>query len=219
MVELDEHSLRLDTALLFDEVAVPGHHRGAHGSPARSTTAWPRRSPRSATSSTTSLPRRPADGPRAAARPPRRDHPRRRELRLSIFDLRSEISRPPGSAPRSSDYVRTVGAQSGPDRAPDPRRVPDPAAQRGRDRAAADHAGSDHQRPQALPAENLWVDCRVAPAAAPRSTVSDDGAGLGTGRATTPTACGSCGSAPTGIGAQLSTIASRTRRRHRAGRR
>ena len=70
------------------------------------------------------------------------------ELRLSIFDLRTEVSAGLGSA--LSDYVREVGSRSGMTVHTTLDVAPTPAAWRGRDRAVPDRAGGDHQRSQAL---------------------------------------------------------------------
>ena len=83
------------------------------------------------------------------------------ELRLSLFDLRSEV-RPATAAwaPRSP----TTPARSAPPAglrvhlALDESTARLPAADRGR--AAAHRPGGDHQRPQARRRANLWVTCR-----------------------------------------------------------
>jgi signal transduction histidine kinase len=103
------------------------------------------------------------------------------ELRLSIFDLRSEISPSAGLGSALSDYVRTVGARSGLtvhltlDEAP--------TRLRGEIETEllriAQEAVTNARRHSA--AENLWVHCRVRPPYA-RITVEDDGRGLGPAR-------------------------------------
>ena len=103
------------------------------------------------------------------------------DLRLSIFDLRSDVEASIGLGTALSDYVRQVGAGSNftvhlvldetPSRLPiqteaELLRIAQEAVTNARK-----HAG----------AENLWVTCRVDP---PRATiqVEDDGGGLGTRR-------------------------------------
>jgi signal transduction histidine kinase len=101
------------------------------------------------------------------------------ELRLSIFDLRTEVSAGLGSA--LSDYVREVGARSG---------ITvhltldvSPTRLRGEVETElfriAQEAITNARKHSA--ATNLWVDCRIRPPAA-RITVRDDGDGLGTPR-------------------------------------
>ncbi|WP_148575066.1 sensor histidine kinase [Nocardioides caldifontis] len=100
------------------------------------------------------------------------------ELRLSIFDLRSEISPAAGLGSALSDYVRAVGARSGLtvhltlDEAPtrlrgevemELLRITQEAVTNARKHANA---------------RNLWVDCRIQPPYA-RISVEDDGGGLG----------------------------------------
>jgi signal transduction histidine kinase len=100
------------------------------------------------------------------------------ELRLSIFDLRSEISPAAGLGSALSDYVRAVGARSGLtvhltlDEAPtrlrgevemELLRITQEAVTNARKHANA---------------RNLWVDCRIQPPFA-RISVEDDGGGLG----------------------------------------
>jgi signal transduction histidine kinase len=103
------------------------------------------------------------------------------ELRLSIFDLRSEVQAQVGLGSALSDYVRavSVGAtfsvhvvlDEAPDRLPiaieaELLRVAQEAVTNARKHAHA---------------ENLWVTCRVEPPFA-QLRVEDDGGGLGTGR-------------------------------------
>lgn len=101
------------------------------------------------------------------------------ELRLSIFDLKSEVSAGLGSA--ISDYVRQVGARSGMtvhltlDQAPT-RLRPEVEAELLRIVQEAVTNARKHSE-----AENLWVDCRIRPPSA-RIEISDDGRGLGTAR-------------------------------------
>ena len=71
------------------------------------------------------------------------------ELRLSLFELRSEVDRHGGLTAAIAEYARTVGASGGPAGAPVARRVHRPAAGRDRGRVAAHRPGGDHQRAQA----------------------------------------------------------------------
>lgn len=105
-----------------------------------------------------------------------------KELRLSIFDLRSEVDRYGGLGAALSEYIRTIGTTSGftvhltLDESS--RRLPAETeaellriAQEAINNARK-HAGAD----------NLWVTCRIHPPDA-ELVVEDDGAGLGPGRA------------------------------------
>jgi signal transduction histidine kinase len=103
------------------------------------------------------------------------------ELRLSIFDLRSEISPSAGLGSALSDYVREVGARSGLtvhltlDEAPTRLRGEvETELLRIAQEAVTNARRHSH-------AANLWVDCRVRPPYA-RITVQDDGRGLGAAR-------------------------------------
>jgi signal transduction histidine kinase len=103
------------------------------------------------------------------------------ELRLSIFDLRSEISPTAGLGSALSDYVRTVGAKSGLtvhltlDEAPTRLRgeIETELLRIAQEAVTNARRHSD--------ADNLWVHCRVRPPYA-RITVEDDGRGLGPAR-------------------------------------
>jgi signal transduction histidine kinase len=100
------------------------------------------------------------------------------ELRLSIFDLRSEISPAAGLGSALSDYVRAVGARSGLtvhltlDEAPTRLRVEVEMELLRITQEAVTNARKHAN------ARNLWVDCRIQPPYA-RITVEDDGGGLG----------------------------------------
>ncbi len=104
-----------------------------------------------------------------------------RELRLSIFDLRSDVDRHGGLGAALSEYIRMIGTTSGftvhltLDESN--RRLPAEVeaellriAQEAINNARK-HAGAD----------NLWVTCRVHPPDA-ELVVEDDGKGLGKGR-------------------------------------
>jgi signal transduction histidine kinase len=103
------------------------------------------------------------------------------ELRLSIFDLRSDVEQHGGLGAALSDYVRRVGAASpfrvhlsldeGPLRLP-----PESEAELLRIAQEAITNARKHAR-----AGNLWVDCVVDPPRA-RLVIEDDGRGLGQGR-------------------------------------
>ncbi len=103
------------------------------------------------------------------------------ELRLSIFDLRSEVDGTAGLGSALSTYIRTVGARSGLtvhlklDEAPqrlrndvesELLRITQEAVTNARK-----HSGG----------ENLWVECRIRPPSA-HICVQDDGGGLGAAR-------------------------------------
>lgn len=103
------------------------------------------------------------------------------ELRLSIFDLRSEIGTSGGLGSALSEYVRAVGSRSGLtvhltlDESPTRLRSDVEAellriAQEAITNARKHSAGG-----------NLWVDCRVRPPSA-QIVVQDDGGGLGDAR-------------------------------------
>jgi signal transduction histidine kinase len=103
------------------------------------------------------------------------------ELRLSIFDLRTAVGDGPGLGTALSDYVRRVGARSSMtvhltlDEAPS-RLSPGVETELFRIAQEAITNARKHSG-----AENLWVDCWVRPPAA-KITVRDDGCGLGTAR-------------------------------------
>ena len=71
------------------------------------------------------------------------------ELRLSLFELRSEVDRHGGLAAAIAEYARTVGASGRAAGAPVAGRVDRPAARGHRGRTAAHRPGGDHQRAQA----------------------------------------------------------------------
>ncbi len=103
------------------------------------------------------------------------------ELRLSIFDLRSEIDANGGLGSALSTYVRAVGARSGLtvhltlDEAP--RRLRnDVEGELLRITQEAVTNARKHSR-----GTNLWVDCRIRPPSA-HICVQDDGGGLGAAR-------------------------------------
>ncbi len=101
------------------------------------------------------------------------------ELRLSIFDLRSEVSAGLGSA--LSDYVREVGARSG----LTVHMTLDVAPTRLRGEVETElfriaQEAITNARKHSC-ATNLWIDCRIRPPMA-RISVRDDGGGLGKAR-------------------------------------
>jgi signal transduction histidine kinase len=103
------------------------------------------------------------------------------ELRLSIFDLRSDVEQHGGLGAALSDYVRAVGTRSpitvhvsldeGPTRLP-----ADVEAELLRIAQEAITNARKHAR-----ASNLWVDCQIDPPRA-RLRIEDDGEGLRPGR-------------------------------------
>jgi signal transduction histidine kinase len=103
------------------------------------------------------------------------------ELRLSIFDLRSDVDQHGGLGAALSEYVRTVGTTS-----PftvhlslDERPTRLPAETEAELLRIAQEAITNARKH--ADAENLWVDCMVDP---PRATlrVADDGSGMRRGR-------------------------------------
>lgn len=103
------------------------------------------------------------------------------ELRLSIFDLRSDVQSSGGLGAALSDYVRSVGTSSGLtvhlllDESP--RRLP---AETEAELLRIGQESITNARKHAR-AENLWVSCRVDPPQA-ELRVEDDGEGLGRAR-------------------------------------
>lgn len=182
MGEIDEHSLRLDTALAFDEVrsiATAEERRRLareiHDGIAQEVASLGYIVDDLAASATT-------ETQREKLASLRRELTRVvSELRLSIFDLRSEVSPSAGLGSALSDYVRQVGSRSKMtvhltlDEAPtrlrgevetELLRIAQEAVTNARK-----HSG----------ARNLWVDCRIQPPMA-RIEVRDDGSGLRAGR-------------------------------------
>ena len=182
MHELDEHSLRLDTALAFDEVrsiATAEERRRLareiHDGVAQEIASLGYVVDELMASATTGrqreqLTRLRAELSRVVS-----------ELRLSIFDLRIEVNPSSGLGSALSDYVRQVGSRSKMtvhltlDEAPtrlrgevetELLRIAQEAITNARK-----HSG----------AKNLWVDCRILPPFA-RVEVRDDGGGLKDGR-------------------------------------
>jgi len=104
-----------------------------------------------------------------------------RELRLSIFELRSDVDRHGGLGAALSDHIQTIGTTSGftvhltLDEAA--RRLPaETEAELLRIAQEAINNSRKHSQ-----ADNLWVTCRVNPPWA-QLIVEDDGLGLGSGR-------------------------------------
>ena len=116
------------------------------------------------------------------------------DLRLSIFDLRSDISPTNGLGSALSDYVRQVGAKSGPDRAPDPRR----GSRRGCPAPSRPSCCASRRRPSPTPASTPRRRTSGSTAGPTRRTRASRCATTAAGStvaATTPTASRSCGSA------------------------
>ena len=180
MREIDEHALRLDAALTFDEIrtiaTMEERHRLAreiHDGVAQEIASLGYVVDDLTASAT-------SDSQRRKLHTLRGELTRVvSELRLSIFDLRSELSAGLGSA--LSDYVREVGARSGLtvhmtlDVAPTRLRG-EVETELFRIAQEAITNARKHSR-----AENLWIDCRIRPPAA-RISIRDDGGGLGTAR-------------------------------------
>jgi len=182
MRDVDAHSLRLDTALVFDEVrsiaTVEERHRLAreiHDGIAQEVASLGYIVDDLSASAT-------SEDQRKQLATLRRELTRMvSELRLSIFDLRSEVSPSAGLGSALSDYVRQVGSRSKMtvhltlDESPtrlrsevetELLRIAQEAVTNARK-----HSG----------ARNLWVDCRIQPPFA-RIEVRDDGSGLRAGR-------------------------------------
>ncbi|WP_412544302.1 GAF domain-containing sensor histidine kinase [Longispora sp. K20-0274] len=104
------------------------------------------------------------------------------ELRLSLFELRSEVERHGGLAAAISDYARTIGSSAGlrVHLSLDESTSRLPAAIEGELLRIAQEAITNARKHAR--AENLWVTCEVDPPYA-RIEVSDDGAGIGDGPA------------------------------------
>ncbi|MFT4011086.1 MAG: histidine kinase, partial [Nocardioidaceae bacterium] len=104
------------------------------------------------------------------------------ELRLSIFDLRSEISPSAGLGSALSDYVRSLGARS--DMTVHLTLDESPTRLRSEVETEllriAQEAITNARKHSS--AHNLWVDCTIQPPFA-SIVVRDDGSGLGIGRA------------------------------------
>ena len=180
MAEFDDHALRLDTALAFDEVrslaTMEERQRLAreiHDGVAQEIASLGYAVDELLAHAT-------SDGQRRRLHALRNELSRVvSELRLSIFDLRSAISGGLGSA--LSDYVREVGARSG----MTVHLTLDEASTRLRSEVEtellriAQEAITNARKHSA--AENLWVDCRIRPPYA-RIQVADDGRGLGAKR-------------------------------------
>ena len=182
MTEIDEHSLRLDTALTFDEVrtiaAIEERQRLAreiHDGVAQEVA---------------SLGYLVDDLTATTSDETQQDKLRElrieltkvvSDLRLSIFDLRSSVDATAGLGATLSDYVRRVGSRSDMtvhltlDEAPDRLRgdVESEVLRIAQEAItnARKHSG----------AANLWVNCIVHPPFV-RLEVRDDGEGLGEGR-------------------------------------
>lgn len=178
MRQVDEQALRLDTALVFDEVrsmaTIEERQRLAreiHDGVAQEIASLGYAVDDLAATVSTATEQQ-------KLRELRRELSRIvSELRLSIFDLRSEVSPTAGLGAALSDYVREVGARSGMtvhltlDEAPtrlrtevetELLRIVQEAVTNARKHSAA---------------RNLWVNCRIQPPFA-HIEVSDDGSGL-----------------------------------------
>jgi signal transduction histidine kinase len=99
------------------------------------------------------------------------------ELRLSLFELRSDVDRHGGLGTAIADYARTVGAAGGlrVHLSLDEAGARLPAAVEGELLRIAQEAVTNARKHSR--AENLWVTCEVDPPFA-RVEVSDDGAGM-----------------------------------------
>jgi signal transduction histidine kinase len=104
------------------------------------------------------------------------------ELRLSLFELRSEVERHGGLTAAIADYARTIGSSAGlrVHLSLNESTARLPAAVEGELLRIAQEAITNARKHAR--AENLWVTCEVDPPYA-RIEVSDDGAGIGDGPA------------------------------------
>ncbi|UWZ50043.1 GAF domain-containing sensor histidine kinase [Dactylosporangium matsuzakiense] len=103
------------------------------------------------------------------------------ELRLSLFELRSEVDRYGGLTAAISDYARTVGASAGlrVHLSLDESTARLPAAVEAELLRIAQEAITNARKHAG--AENLWVTCAVDPPFA-QVEISDDGSGIGENR-------------------------------------
>jgi signal transduction histidine kinase len=183
MRELDEQALRLDTALAFDEVrslaTVEERQRLAreiHDGVAQEIASLGYLVDDLTANAI-------GDRQRAKLQSLRAEITRVvNELRLSIFDLRSEVNTSLGLGSALSEYVRTVGARSG----LTVHLTLDEGSARLRNEVETEllritQEAVTNARKHSE-AENLWVNCRVRPPFA-QITVEDDGRGLGASRA------------------------------------
>lgn len=179
-IELEHFSLKLDTALAFDEIrslaTMEERHRLAreiHDGIAQEISALGYAVDDLTATATSDQQKRKLNALRSELSRVVS------ELRLSIFDLKSEVSAGLGSA--LSDYVRQVGARSGMtvhltlDEAP-ARLRPEVETELLRIAQEAVTNARKHSG-----AANLWVDCRIRPPYA-RIQIADDGRGLGRAR-------------------------------------
>jgi signal transduction histidine kinase len=182
MKELDEQALRLDTALIFDEVrslaTMEERQRLAreiHDGVAQEIASLGYFVDDLSADTITEAQRAKLQGLRSEISRVVS------ELRLSIFDLRSEISPAAGLGSALSDHVRAVGARSGLtvhltlDEAPTRLRS---EVETELLRIAQEAVTNARKHSSAA---NLWVDCRVRPPYA-RITIEDDGTGMGPAR-------------------------------------
>lgn len=181
MREVDEHALRLDAALTFDEIrslaTIQERHRLAreiHDGIAQEIASLGYVVDDLTAGASSETQRRKLNELRTELSRVVS------ELRLSIFDLRTEVSAGLGSA--LSDYVREVGARSG----MTVHTTLDVSPTRLRAEVEtelfriAQEAITNARKHSA--AKNLWVDCRIKPPLG-TITVRDDGSGLGQARA------------------------------------
>ena len=104
------------------------------------------------------------------------------DLRLSIFELRSDVQTDAGLGAALSDFVRSIGASSAMTvhLVLDESHIRLPVATETELLRIAQESVNNARKHAG--AENLWVVCQVRPPAA-RLVIEDDGAGLGPGRA------------------------------------
>jgi signal transduction histidine kinase len=178
LAEVDAHSLRLDTALVFDEIRTLATSDERHRL-AREIHDGIAQEVASLGYVVDDMASRAADPVAARALRELRGELSRvvADLRLSIFDLRSDVSATNGLGAALSDYVRQVGAKSHLTVHLTLREAPNrlaPAIEAELLRIAQEAITNARKHASA---DNLWVDCWTDP---PRAglVIRDDGAGI-----------------------------------------
>lgn len=178
MVQLDEHSLRLETALTFDEIrfSATAEERRRLAREIHDGVAQEITSIGYAVDGLVSVAE--SEEQRADLLLLREDLTRVvRELRLSVFELRSEVVPEAGLGSALSEYVRRVGGRSTMTVHLSIRESPNrlrPETETELLRIAQEAIANAHKHSQG---DNLWITCNVDPPFA-RLVVRDDGCGL-----------------------------------------
>jgi signal transduction histidine kinase len=182
MLEMDAHSVRLDTALVFDEIRTlaTADERQRLAREIHDGIAQEIASLGYAVDDMASAALDPAVA--SALHGLRRDLSRVvADLRLSIFDLRSDVTATSGLGAALSDYVRAIGATSHLTVHLTLREAPyrlAPAVEAELLRIAQEAITNARKHADA---QNLWVDCWTDPPRA-KLVIRDDGAGIGAQR-------------------------------------